>query len=571
MSMTLDIAFSSFTGARSRNDDAVGYALPEPGKVTARGLVAAVADGVASTPRGWVAAQTTVRGLLEDFFSTPAAWEPSVGLDRILQSQNTWLHAHNHRQPDDAMETTLTAAVISGSRLTLAHVGDSRCYILRRNGVLQLLTEDHVRPAAGGVGLSPLLRSLGGDAVISVDYRHEVIEVGDVLILVTDGVWGVMRDQDLRDAVKTNATAKDVVQGICDRARQRGTKDNGSALVVRVCGLDADPFAEQCARASRLPLPGHPVAGRVLDGVRLVAEIGENNGVTRTWRAEAVADGKPLAFKTLLPGADEPMARRALLRESWLATSVHSPFVVCPAAPLAGPPSAFYTLTEWVEGVNLRTRVAHARELTVEAWLPLARGSLRAVAALHRVGIIHRDIKPENLVLTAGGRVCVLDLGAALTQSAELNAGMEILAGTPSYINPEQWEGAPATPGSDLYALGVTLFQLLTGALPYGEVLPYQTGRYVRPPRRVSLLRPDAPMWIVHWLERAVAARQEARFATAEEMLLWLETGERDGSGPAPEAIPLLLRNRLSTLRLLLCLSLIFNLGLLLALLVLAR
>ena len=132
-------------------------------------------------------------------------------------------------------------------------------------------------------------------------------------------------------------------------------------------------------------------------------------------------------------------------------------------------------------------------------------------------------------------------------------------AGTPSYMNPEQWglhagasgtgsggAGSDATEWpdaqSDLFALGVTLYQLLTGKLPYGEVLPYQAGRYHRDPQAPSRLNPEVPIWLDHVALKAVARDKRLRFETAEEFLLALERGAARPLS-APSATPLLQRD----------------------------
>jgi len=143
-------------------------------------------------------------------------------------------------------------------------------------------------------------------------------------------------------------------------------------------------------------------------------------------------------------------------------------------------------------------------------------------------------------------------------------------AGTPSYINPEQWgfsvragahEGPVELPDaqSDLFALGVALYQLLTGKLPYGEVLPYQSGRYWRDPVAPSRHRPEIPIWLDHVVLKAVARDKRQRFETAEEFLLALERG---ASRPltAPPATPLLQRDPTALWKLALGISLLFNL-----------
>ena len=169
----------------------------------------------------------------------------------------------------------------------------------------------------------------------------------------------------------------------------------------------------------------------------------------------------------------------------------------------------------------------------------------KALGRLHRHGVIHRDIKPANLHLGDDGRWRVLDLGVALS-GRESAAQRELHAGTPSYINPEQWEPregqALATPQGDLYALGVTLYQWLTGHLPYGEVEPYQLARFRRDPKAPSRLRPDVPIWLDHVVLRAVARDARHRFETAEELVLALERG---ASRPlaAPGATPFFQRD----------------------------
>jgi serine/threonine protein kinase len=181
----------------------------------------------------------------------------------------------------------------------------------------------------------------------------------------------------------------------------------------------------------------------------------------------------------------------------------------------------------------------------------------RALGRLHRFGVIHRDIKPANLHRGDDGRWRILDLGVALS-GREPAAQRELHAGTPSYINPEQWEGAPADAQSDLFALGVTLYRWLAGRLPYGEIEPYQQARYRRDPLPASRLRPDVPIWLDHLLARAVALDPQRRFETAEELLLALERGASRTLG-APPATPLLQRDPAALWKAGLVLSLLFN------------
>jgi len=146
-------------------------------------------------------------------------------------------------------------------------------------------------------------------------------------------------------------------------------------------------------------------------------------------------------------------------------------------------------------------------------------------------------------------------------------------AGTPSYVNPEQWgfrlrtggvetdaPQQPANAQSDLFALGVTLYQALCkGRLPYGDILPYQAGRYFRDPTPPSRHNPQVPIWLDHVVLKAVSRDEKQRFETAEEFELALERG---ASRPltAPSATPMIQRDPTALWKLLLGLSVLLNL-----------
>jgi serine/threonine protein kinase len=165
-------------------------------------------------------------------------------------------------------------------------------------------------------------------------------------------------------------------------------------------------------------------------------------------------------------------------------------------------------------------------------------------------------------------------LGVALS-GREPESTRLLHAGTPSYMNPEQWglhvkanvgtsdkDGPEEKPDaqSDLFALGITLYQLLTGGkLPYGDVLPYQVGRYFRDPTAPSRHNPEVPIWLDHVALKAVARDKRLRFETAEEFLLALQRG---ASRPltAPPATPLIQRDPTAVWKIALAVSVLFNL-----------
>jgi serine/threonine protein phosphatase PrpC len=584
MAFDIDIGFSSQAGRKPQNEDFCAAMLPTPGQED-RGSIVAIADGVSAGGLGREAAQTTATSLVRDYFGTPETWDTTVALDRVIGAQNTWLCGVNRRRQPAMGLTTLTALVLRGHSYTLAHVGDSRCYLVR-DGRATLLTQDHVVNHPDFQ--HQLLRSVGAEDHLVVDYQQGELEVGDVFILLTDGVHGEVAARSLPEYAAM-PSAQQASEALVTLALERGSQDNASAVVVRVHGLHEATLADANRLAQSLPIPPRLKVGDVLDGLTVTAPVADN-GINVLYQVRANASaiqgglsapapGKLYALKTLNVARAHDQEERAMLaHEAWLATRMQSsraaPYLVALHEQLhvGTPRSAFYLLYDWHGGETLQQLLDRQHRLAPATALGYAMQALQALGRLHRQGVVHRDIKPANLHLGDDAVLRVLDLGVAL--SGREPAAMRTLhAGTPSYVNPEQWgfraqvpgkgeaeQGEPQLPNaqSDLFALGVVLYQLLTGKLPYGEVLPYQVGRYYRDPTAPSRHNPEVPIWLDHVLQKAVARDQRQRFETAEEFLLALERG---ASRPlnAPPGTPLLQRDPALRWKLGLLVSGLFN------------
>ena len=572
MSFEVDIGYSSQRGPREANEDFAGAVHAPPGD-EARGLIAAIADGVSAGGRGREAAQTTVMGLLADYFATPATWEPTAALDRLIGAQNGWLADHNRRrqgakgEEGGAALTTLTALVLHGQGYTLAHVGDTRAWRVRAGEAAAVpLTQDHAfdHPDLR----SRLTRAIGLDDQVRVDYLQGDLRVGDCFVLSSDGVHGVLDARRLA-LLALQGDAEAASEALVNAALDAGTRDNATALVIRVLGLDARRLDDELGDGRRLAPPPALKVGEALDGYVVTALVADT-GVHLLYQARDPVTRELVALKTLHPArAGDPQERAMLAHEAWLGLRVGGDGFVR-AHERAADASALYIVFDWHGGRTLeQLRKADPRGAVAEV-VAAAIAWSRALGRLHRQGVVHRDIKPGNLHRGDDGRWRILDLGVALS-GRESAAQRELHAGTPSYINPEQWEeGGTADAGSDLFALGVTLYQWLTGHLPYGEIEPYQVGRYRRDPVALSRLRPDVPIWLDHLVRKAVARDPRERFETAEELLLALERGASRPVG-APVATPLIRRDPLALYQLALGVSVLFNLLLVVWLLFLPR
>lgn len=579
MAFDIDIGYASQAGRKEPNEDFCAAMLPPPGQAD-MGSIVAIADGVSAGGLGKEAAQTTVTSLVRDYYGTPDTWDTTVAMDRIIGAQNTWLAGVNRRRQPAMGLTTLTAMVLRGQGYTLAHVGDTRAYLLRQ-GQLTQLTHDHV---ATHPDLShQLLRCIGVEDRVVVDYTQGDLLVGDLFLLMSDGVHNLLNEPRLKaliDEHGADAPAQALCEALVAAALQRGSQDNVTALAVRVRGLDSATLQDQNRLAAQLPIPPRLKLGEHIDGLQVTAVVADN-GINLVYQVRDPATQKLYALKTLHPQRAHDAEERAMLaHEAWLARRMATSraaehLVAVHEAPTGRPAgqgaSAFYLLYDWHAGESLQHMLDRQHRPGVAQCIAMATQAAKALGHLHRQGVIHRDVKPANLHQGEDGVLRLLDLGVALS-GREPASARALHAGTPSFINPEQWgfrlrgggvdtdaELEAADARSDLFALGVTLYQLLTGKLPYGEVLPYQAGRYYRDPVAPSRHQPGVPIWLDHIVLKAVSRDRHQRFETAEELLLALERG---ASRPltAPPATPLIQRDPTMLWKLLLGFSVLLNL-----------
>ncbi|WP_288025424.1 bifunctional protein-serine/threonine kinase/phosphatase [Thauera sp.] len=551
--LRVSLGHASAQGPRPRNEDFVGAATPEGEELEAKGMLLAVADGVGGHAHGREAAEQTVRSLLADYFSTPQTWSVDKSVDTVLAAVNRWLLGQSAKAREYAgMATTLTAVVLRGRRYHVAHVGDSRAYRWRAGELLRL-TEDHTwaHPEFDNV----LRRAIGLEARLLVDHDDGELAAGDRFVLATDGVWTTLGDAGIAAVLQAQPDAQLAADALAQGALRRGATDNATALVANVDALPADNLRDRLADSHRLPLPPRLKPGQAIDGLR-VEEVLHESRVTLLYRVTRLSSGEALVLKTLRPEADDDEAVSALVREEWLARRVPGKGFprVCDHAR-----AHLYYLMSWHEGETLKASLARGHRYEAHELVGIGRALLRRVAVLHRLGIVHRDIKPDNVHIDRSGELRLLDLGVAATDAedlAEINN-----PGTPSYMAPELFAGAQASESSDLYACGVTLYELLTRKYPYGEVEPFQHPRFAAPvpPTRY---RPDTPEWLESVLLKACAREVHDRFETAEEFLLALERG---ASRPLAtrRRVPLLERNPRLALKIVAALSLALNVVLL--------
>ncbi len=263
-----------------------------------------------------------------------------------------------------------------------------------------------------------------------------------------------------------------------------------------------------------IPLPRAPdLSGLALDGrYELHAIIGEG-AFGRVYRGRDRRLARVIAVKVIKPWwAEDPDWVRSFEREAQLLASVSDPGIV-QIYDVGSSPQGIYYVAELVEGESLVSRLADG-PLGPEEAVDIAEQLARALATAHLQRVVHRDIKPANVLISYDGRVKVADFGVARLAEGSTDAGSGTVVGTPRYMAPEQAQGGHITPATDVYGVGVVLYEMLSGHPPFrGGSAVELAMRHVNdaPPP----LGPETPVALEHVVARALAKDPDERYPDA--------------------------------------------------------
>jgi serine/threonine-protein kinase len=243
-------------------------------------------------------------------------------------------------------------------------------------------------------------------------------------------------------------------------------------------------------------------------------------------------DGRPVAIK--VPHAEmeaDPVLLERFRREQEIGQELDHPGVV---KTFDGEErSRLYMVIEWVDGRLLRAILNEERKLPIERAVNFALQILDALDTMHKHGVVHRDLKPENIMVDGDDRIKLIDFGIALREDARrlTFVDMSPTLGTPDYISPEQVKGQRGDQRSDIYSLGVMLYEMLTGEPPYTgpNPLAVMNERLMHDPEPARKRRPEISPELNEVLNRALERDPRRRYQTASEMAWELEHQEQVG------------------------------------------
>jgi eukaryotic-like serine/threonine-protein kinase len=256
------------------------------------------------------------------------------------------------------------------------------------------------------------------------------------------------------------------------------------------------------------------------------------------WEAEDRVLTRRVAIKVLHPHlAGDDAFRTRFRREAVSAAKLAHPHIVT-TYDTGRDADVAYIVMELVEGTTLARLLKSQGPLPVAKAVDVALQVADALACAHAHGVVHRDVKPANILLREDGHVKVADFGIAKAGAGNDLTRTGVVMGTAKYLSPEQVSGNPADPGSDVYALGIVLYEMLCGAPPFvGETeLSTAVARLTAAPGRLRDRRQDVPRDLEAVVLRSLARDPAARFQSAEELRAGLMAVDPDNAEATPPA-----------------------------------
>ncbi len=261
------------------------------------------------------------------------------------------------------------------------------------------------------------------------------------------------------------------------------------------------------------------MTGRLLSNRYRITERIGLGGMAEVYRAQDSVLGRSVAVKVMLPQyANDPTFTARFRQEAAAAANLQSPYIVN-VYDWGQDGETNFMVMEFVRGTDLKNAINQRGAINQRKVAEIGSQVCQALSVAHGMDIIHRDIKPQNIMIQPDGNVKVMDFGIARAKNSTLAKTSAVL-GTAHYISPEQAQGKELTPASDIYSLGVVLYESATGKLPFDgpdsvSVAMKQVQENPQPPRVVNPeISPDLEAIIL----KAMAKKPEERFATALDM-----------------------------------------------------
>lgn len=545
MKKTLKVSIGQYStaGIKQQNQDFHGVYLPEGHVLKQKGIACVIADGIGSSNVSHLAAETAVGSFLSDYYSTSDAWSTQTSAERVIRATNSWLYAQTQQSQgrfdkDRGYVCTLSALILKQQQAHVFHVGDSRIYRIRDHEI-ELLTHDH------RVWLSSrehyLSRALGADYRIEIDYRNIELKEKDIFLLMTDGVYEFVTDQQLLDLTLIDADLNQLAKALVEKALEQGSDDNLSLQVIRVEQL---PELNQFHIQQNYVFPQQLSKGEVFEGY-VIDKILHQNHRSCLYLAHDTQQ-QPLVIKTL--GVDLQQDKNAVEQfqlEDWVSKRLkHDNLMQC--YPHNTEKKYLFQCYEYLQGETL-AQWLHRQEkpLKLDDILPILLQTALALNAMHRLEMLHQDIRPKNIMVLNtenAMKIKLIDYGSTAVRGlVEINPKNANRAlGTLAFMAPEYFIDHSPSVHSDQFSLAVMAYYLLTKQLPYGtDLARCNSLKQLKKVQYHSIrkYRPDLPIWLDKILGQALSIEPTHRFEALSELIHNLTHPSKELLNSKPPAI----------------------------------
>jgi eukaryotic-like serine/threonine-protein kinase len=549
-SLKASVGFATDKGIKDDNEDFVGSIVPNEPQLTHKGIVAAIADGMSGSDAGKQASQCCIVSFLSDYFSTPDSWSIKQAGQKVLSATNSWLYSQGQirYQSTKGMVSTLSIIILKSTTAYVFHVGDSRIYRLRR-GNLEQITRDH------RIWISQdknyLSRAMGIEPRLEVDYKTIPLEQGDLFLMTTDGIHDFIDDKTLKKLLGESTDLTLVAENILQQAKHNNSDDNLTCQLLKVDGLPEAKEDEILRRHANLPFPPALQPGMLLDGYRIEAELHASKR-TQIYRALDTHTKTQVILKTpSILYDDDTLFIEHFLHEEWAGKRINHDNVI-KIISTDRPKSCVYYVTEYLDGQTLREWMTANPKADIITVRKIVGQIAKGLRAFHRMEMLHQDLKPENIMFDKNGVVKIIDFGSVKIAGIAEIAPLELddednILGTLNYTAPEYHLGQRGTVKSDLYSLAVIAYEMLNGALPFGQDMPEKPSQgFLANLHYVPSFHhnPMVPIWIDGALKKATTISPHTRYDELTEFLYDLNTPNPSFMRPE-NSIPLLQRNPL--------------------------
>ncbi len=525
--LLISLGQKSDKGRKPINQDFHGACLPDEPLLTSKGIAICLADGISSSEVSQYASEVSVKTFLEDYYCTSESWTVKTSVQRVLKATNSWLARQTNSSPyrfspDRGYVCTFSVLVIKSNTAHIFHVGDTRVYRLLDHH-LEQLTEDHRLWVSEET--SYLRRALGMKEQLELDYHACAVDVGDIFILATDGVYEHVDEKFVVETISDNHEALDNAAAlIVDEALSQGSTDNLSIQIVKIDQLPQHDANELHQQVTTLPFPPELKPRMMFDGYEILREL----QVTHRSHIYLAVDSETKAQVVLkTPSIDlrdnhEYLER--FLMEEWVARRLNNAHVLKPCMQTRKR-NYLYVVMEFIDGQTLAQWMIDNPHPALEAVRDIIEQIARGLRAFHRQEMLHQDLRPNNIMIDSAGTVKIIDFGATMVAGVvefSSSATQQAILGTAPYTAPEYFVGEAATSRSDLFSLGVIAYQMLSGRLPYGtQVARCQTKAAQRKLsyRSVRDETCEVPGWVDETLRKAVHLSPFKRYEQLSEFL----------------------------------------------------